>query len=196
MNKIDIMYDHYKDTFSIQKETEKVRNKLFVVLCICILLLLMMTIYPDNIYQNIQEFFDIKLGINIKFELKILELFNWFIILYLTIRYYQTNANVEKNYNYIHDLEDKLEKTHKLTIYREGRNYLNQYPLFLTISYVFYKYIFPIVFSLCIITKNVFNFLNKVNIIFLLISQFISLLLLVINVSYFAFNYKLRKEKM
>lgn len=195
MNKIEIMYDHYKDTFGIQKETEKIRNKIFVVLCICILLLMMMTIYPDNIYQNIQEFFDIKLGINIKFELKILELFNWFIILYLTIRYYQTNANVEKNYNYIHDLEDKLEKKHKLTIYREGRNYLDQYPLFLTISYVFYKYIFPIVFSLCIIIKNVFNFLNKVNIVFLLISLFISLLLLVINASYFAFNYKLRKEK-
>ena len=29
--KANIMYDHYKDTFSIQKENEKSRNKLFIL---------------------------------------------------------------------------------------------------------------------------------------------------------------------
>ena len=100
MDKLDVMYDHYKDTFSIQKENEKSRNKLFIVLCICILILMLMIIYPNNVYENIQEMLLEKLGINIKFELKVMELFNWFIILYLTIRYYQINANIEKNYKF------------------------------------------------------------------------------------------------
>ena len=88
MNKLNILYDHYKDTFTIQKENEKSRNKLFLVLCICILILMLMIVYPNNIYENLQEFSSDKLGINIKFELKVLELFNWFIISYLTIRCY------------------------------------------------------------------------------------------------------------
>ena len=191
--KANIMYDHYKDTFSIQKENEKSRNKLFIILCVCILVLMLMIIYPNNIYNNIQELCLDKFGINIKFELKVLELFNWFIILYLTIRYYQINTNIEKNYNYIHDLEEKMEKNYKLPIYREGKNYLNQYPLFLTLSYIFYKYIFLMLFNLCIIIKITFSILNKLSLPFLISSFIVGGCLILINTSYFVFNYKLRK---
>ena len=193
MDKTNILYDHYKDTFLIQKENEKSRNKLFLALCICILVLMLMVVYPNNIYENLQEFLLDKLGINIKFELKVLELFNWFIISYLTIRYYQINANIEKNYKYIHNIEDILEKKHKIPIYREGRNYLEQYPIFLTFSYIFYKYVFPILFSICVTTKVIFNIINRLSLPFLIISIVVSIFLIIINISYFTFNYKLRK---
>ena len=193
LHKLNILYDHYKDTFTIQKENEKSRNKLFLVLCICILILMLMIVYPNNIYENLQEFSSDKLGINIKFELKVLELFNWFIISYLTIRYYQINANIEKNYKYIHNIEDVLEKKYKLPIYREGKNYLEQYPMFLTFSYIFYKYVFPILFSICVAIKVIFNIINKLSLPFLIISIIVSIFLIIINISYFAFNYKSRK---
>ncbi len=193
MDKTNILYDHYKDTFLLQKDNEKSRNKLFIVLCICILILMLMIVYPNNIYDNIQELFVDKLGISINFELKVLEAFNWFIISYITIRYYQINANIEKNYKYIHHIENELEKKHKLPIYREGRNYLNQYPMFLTFSYIFYKYVFPILFSLCIVTKIIFNIINKLSLPFLIISILATIGLIIINISYFIFNYKLRK---
>ena len=193
MDKTSILYDHYKDTFLIQKDNEKSRKKLFIVLCICILILMLMIVYPNNIYDNIQELFVDKLGISINFELKVLEAFNWFIISYITIRYYQINANIEKNYRYIHHIENELEKKHKLPIYREGRNYLNQYPMFLTFSYIFYKYVFPILFSLCIVTKIIFNIINKLSLPFLIISILATICLIIINISYFIFNYKLRK---
>ena len=80
MDNKEIMYDHYKDTYKIQNNNEKTRNKLFLVLCFAILVLMMMIIYPDNVYENIQEIFLKKLGINIKFELSLLDVFNWFII--------------------------------------------------------------------------------------------------------------------
>lgn len=193
MDKTNILYDHYKDTFLLQKDNEKSRNKLFIALCICILILMLMIIYPNNIYENIQELFIAKLGISINFELKVLEAFNWFIISYLTIRYYQINANIEKNYKYIHHIENELEKKHKLPIYREGRNYLDQYPMFLEFSYTFYKYVFPILFSLCIITKVIINIINKLSLPFLIISILATICLIIINISYFRFNYKLRK---
>ncbi len=193
MTKSDIVYDHYKDTFCLQKEYQKIRNKLFIYLCFCILLLILMIVYPNNIYQNIQELSFGTLGININFELKVLESFNWFIIMYLTIRYYQINVNIEKNYKYIHQIENELEKKYKLPIYREGRNYLDPYPFFLTISYWFYKYAFPIINIICIVTKVVCNFINKLSLPFLVISILATLFLTIINISYLIFNYRLWK---
>ena len=99
MDKTNILYDHYKDTFLLQKDNEKNRNKLFIALCICILILMLMIVYPNNIYENIQEFFIDKLGISINFELKVLEVFNWFIISYLTIRYYQLMQILKRTIN-------------------------------------------------------------------------------------------------
>lgn len=191
MDNKEIMYDHYKDTYQIQNNNEKTRNKLFLVLCFAILVLMMMIIYPDNVYENIQEIFLEKLGINIKFELSLLDVFNWFTILYLTIRYYQINANIEKNYTYIHKLEDNLEKKYKLLIYREGKNYLEQYPLFLQFSYIFYKYIFPSLFIICILIKIIFNFINKLNTIYVGFSVIVGICLVGLNISYISFNYKL-----
>jgi len=193
MEKMNILYDHYKDTILLQKHDEKVRNRLFVAICICVLLLMLMIVYPNNIYQNMQELLSDKFGVNIKLELKILEAFNWFIISYLTIRYYQLNANIEKNYKYIHNLEKELENKFKLSINREGTNYLGQYPMFLTLSYVFYKYVFPISFTICIIVKNIFNFNNKLSLPFLMISILSTFCLTIINISYVVFNYKIRK---
>jgi hypothetical protein len=152
-----------------------------------------MIVYPNNIYQNIQELSFGTLGININFELKVLESFNWFIIMYLTIRYYQINVNIEKNYKYIHQIENELEKKYKLPIYREGRNYLDPYPFFLTISYWFYKYAFPIINIICIVTKVVCNFINKLSLPFLVISILATLFLTIINISYLIFNYRLWK---
>lgn len=191
MDNKEIMYDHYKDTYKIQNNNERKRNKLFLFLCFAILVLMMMIIYPDNVYENIQEIFLEKLGINIKFELSLLDVFNWFTILYLTIRYYQINANIEKNYTYIHKLEDNLEKKYKLLIYREGKNYLEQYPLFLQFSYIFYKYIFPSLFIICILIKIIFNFINKLNTIYVGFSVIVGICLVGLNISYISFNYKL-----
>lgn len=192
MADVNIIYDHYKDTYNIQRENEKTRNRLFVILCFCILLLMLMIVYPDNIYTNIKEIFLEKIGVNIEFELSLLEIFVWFIILYLTVRYYQINANIEKNYKYIHTVENKLEKKYKLPIYREGRNYLEQYPMFLQFSYVFYKYTFPLLFNLCIFIKVIYNIINKLSLPLFIITTAISICLFILNVSYIIFNYQLR----
>ena len=194
MDKVNIIYDHYKDTYNIQCQNEKTRNNLFIALCICILLLMLMIVYPNNIYTNIKEIFLDKMGVNIMFELSIVECFLWFVILYITVRYYQINANIEKNYKYIHALEEKLETKYKLPFSREGKNYLNQYPLFLTFSYIFYKYLFPIIFTACILTKVICHIVNGFNIILLHLIILICLCLIVLNESYFLFNYSLRNK--
>lgn len=192
MDKINIAYDHYKDTFTLQRENEQTRNILFLLLCLSLLVLMLMSIFPNNIYQNIKELALNNWGMSIEIELSIIEIFNWFIVVYLTIRYYQLNANIEKNYIYIHKIEKDLEKKHKLSIYREGRNYLKHYPLFLNFSYFFYKYFFPIVFTVCITIKFVLNIFSKENCIIFSLTIVMYIILVILNLSYISFNYKLR----
>lgn len=98
MDKVNIMYDHYKETCLLQRDREQYRNKLFIILCILILILMLMTFSPDSIYANIKELILNMWKINIKIELLIIELFIWFLLVYITIRYYQLNSTIEKNY--------------------------------------------------------------------------------------------------
>lgn len=34
MDTLDVLYDHYKETFSLSKESQGRRNKSFVILCV------------------------------------------------------------------------------------------------------------------------------------------------------------------
>ena len=36
MDTLDVLYDHYKETFSLSKESQGRRNKSFVILCVCV----------------------------------------------------------------------------------------------------------------------------------------------------------------
>ena len=101
----------------------------------------------------------------------------------------ERELSLGKSFKYIGNLINK----DCTTISREGRNYLEQYPIFLTFSYIFYKYVFPILFSECVTTKVIFNIINRLGLSFLIISIVVSMFLIIINISYFTFNYKLRK---
>lgn len=191
--KTEIMYDHYKDSFINQKNNEKLRNKLFLILIGLLFLLLLMTLFPNNIYQNIKEIVFNMYGINITFELNLIEIFVWFFILYVTIRYYQLNVNIEKNYKYIHKLESNLTKKYKLDIYREGNNYIQNYPMFLHMTYKFYKYIFPALYCICILFKVFYEIVGNYNIAFIIFKIILSLTIISMNISYICFNYKISK---
>ena len=49
----------------------------------------------------------------------------------------ERELSLGKSFKYIGNLINK----DCTTISREGRNYLEQYPIFLTFSYIFYKYV-------------------------------------------------------
>lgn len=197
MENKEIIYDHYKDTFILQRENEKTRNNLFVKITITLTLLVLLTIYPNNINDYLQKILISQYELDITFEKNVLELLVWFFLSYFTIKYYQINVNIEKNYKYIHNLEERLSAKYKLQIYREGKNYLELYPLFLDYTYIFYKYVFPTIYILIIGYKNIINITNQG--IFNIMSLFVlsmSIILIIFNYSYILFNIKIsRKEK-
>lgn len=193
MNKLNLLYDHYKETVNNQKDNEKLRNKLFILLCFLILILMLMIVYPDSIYENLQEIMLNRFGININIELKIFEMFILFISLYITVRYYQINANIEKNYVYVHKLENIFETKYKIPICREGKNYLDKYPMFLNFSYVFYKYIFPFLYSLFLIIKTIFSIKYALGLWQLIFNLIVVIIIVILNISYMIFNFQLMK---
>ena len=48
MDNIDFLYDHYKDTYALSKQSQGHRNKLFVYLCVLEALSFLFLIRPDT----------------------------------------------------------------------------------------------------------------------------------------------------
>jgi hypothetical protein len=67
--------------------------------------------------------------------------------------YYQIIFTIEKHYLYIHEIEENLTEVFKpFEICREGKNYLNHYPLLSFVVDKIYTIVFPsaiILFAIC-----------------------------------------------
>jgi hypothetical protein len=73
----------------------------------------------------------------------------WFLLLGLTLRYSQLTLNLERQYGYIHQLEEALQEVVHPAFRREGRAYLENYPRFLTWAHFLYTVVFPLL--LCVV---------------------------------------------
>lgn len=196
MGNREIIYDHYKDSFLLQRENEKIRNKLFIEIIVTIAVLMMLTLFPNNFINYFQQLILSIYEVDITIEINILEILIWFILVYFTIKYFQINSNIEKNYKYIYQLEETLNKKYKLAISREGKNYLNVYPQFLDYTYKFYKYIFPMLYIVILIYKNILNVLNNGIFDFMsIVVLLVTILLIKLNISYINFNKKISEKE-
>lgn len=153
MDKIDILYRYYNDAFELSREAQKNRGKYFIYLCI-IIAIQFMFIYDPSIASAILKALFIKLiDANVVLNIYILQTFIWVIFLYISIRYYQTNVYIERQYACIRKIENDLTEISNLKIDRESVNYLNEYPLILNVISFVYKYIFPFIYLVAVIAK-------------------------------------------
>lgn len=192
MEKIDIQYDHYKETFKIIRENEKERNKLFIIVIIHILVLFLFMVKPNDIYQTINEISKKYIESGLYFGINVVEIFIWISTLYFSVRYFQINVNIDRKYIYLHDLEKQLSKSLKLEFNRESKAYEDKYPILLNLIYWTYRYIFPITYIIFLIIGLIMSLKNS-NILKISISIFVSILLIIMNVLYMMQSYKENK---
>jgi len=192
MEKIDIQYDHYKETFKIIRENEKERNKLFIIVIIHILVLFLFMVKPNDIYQTINEISKKYIESGLYFGINVVEIFIWISTLYFSVRYFQINVNIDRKYIYLHDLEKQLSKSLKLEFNRESKAYEDKYPILLNLIYWTYRYIFPITYIIFLIIGLIMSLKNS-NILKISISIFVSILLIIMNVLYMIQSYKENK---
>lgn len=155
MDKIDLLYDHYKDTCEFQRVNLELRNKLFVYVVLLLGLLILLVLRPDTIGGMIIAVIKEKFNFDMSSSFGIFQSLLWVLLLYASIRYYQATINIERTYKYIHSVEARIAKEANIQFNREGGDYLQNYPICSQLIDILYKWFFPLLYIIIVVIKIV-----------------------------------------
>lgn len=148
---LDIYYDHYKESNTLNNAVQSRRNRGFIFLCILEAISFMMTRNPEFICGLLNDAIAQKLEMTIKISAGIIQTLIWILIAYVLVRYVQDVFYIERQYRYIDELEmeisKKLGEVNEEIFGREGKSYLKDYPIVLNLIDLFYKMLAPILFT-------------------------------------------------
>ncbi len=196
MNNIELLFQHYNDTYSVTNETLHTRNNLFICLFLTICFLILFAISPENMSNIVNLFLKENYKLDFTSQISIIQTSLWIILLYLTMRYFQTNIQIERHYAYLSKLEYELTKE-GLKIDREGKNYLKDYPFICDLIDILYKYLFPLFYITVIIYKIVCEWkMNKEISISLIINSLIFGLCVFLCISYIVYLAKKQNNQL
>lgn len=185
------LYEHYVDTNSKLSEKLKERNKFFLLVFIPIFVLSFLG-FSDSGFSLVVEYVKNKCSIDISENYCIFELLVWIVLLYFTMRYCQSSVNIERQYFYISDLEDKLDKAGKIT--REGKSYLEEYPFISDYIDFLYKKVFPFLYIVFLVVKLVLLLISKFSIYFKISAFLLGFLCFLLILFYSIFLYGINKK--
>lgn len=141
----EILYDHYKETFSLSKAAQERRNKSFICLCILEALAFFIVIDPEKLLILMKNFDTLKGMVDLGHE--IIQTLLWIMIAYVLMRYVQDMMYIERQYGYLDEMEKKLSAIMRRNLFRrEGGNYQKEYPKVLNLIDLFYKMLMPVLF--------------------------------------------------
>jgi hypothetical protein len=142
--KTEILYDHYKDSFEHLKGYLEKRTT-YTIVCVVLIALNVFQMTNQSVVESI---FNALLHKNLDEKTNIdFNIFNsllLFVTMWALMLYFQIVFLIEKNYKYIHKLEEELEATVSPLITREGKNYLSPRPTMTKIVNQIYVIVFPL----------------------------------------------------
>ena len=143
--KFDNLCSHYKDTYELHKEDVKHRDKMFYSLLIVLGLFTIQSLSPEIVAEVMQDKAGESVAAIIVNDINLISTLLWFALFGLSSRYFQINIRIERQYDYIHSLESGLNSFYPCSkaFTREGKSYLNKYPLFLNWMSILYTIVFP-----------------------------------------------------
>lgn len=180
-SKFQILHDHYKDTFALQREYLKLRDRLFVYTLLVFAAMFILTIVPVDPSKAVSDIVKEQLKVTLSMNRDAVYSMLWFALLCLVVRYFQTNIVVERQYDYIHKVEDELNSSYDPQgdiFTREGKSYLNNFSSFSTLSGYLYILVFPVLLIIVtsykiyteVMEKSSFDLSLVLNIIFWLLT--------------------------
>ena len=147
MEPLELLYDHYKETFNLSKEAQNRRNKSFLMLCILEAISFWFLIQPEKVFQLLTDGINNGLDVTLSLSNTIMQTLLWIVTVYILIRYIQDVLYVERQYGYLSALEKQISELNEIDIFkRESDNYLSNYPIVLNLIDLFYKTFMPILF--------------------------------------------------
>ncbi len=153
-DKLSLLHDHYKETFALIRERETQRDRLFLWLLVIFALLVIEIQYPAN-FNGVLGHLNVA-GNDIDLQrLPLSRLLNvsWVFTAAFVLKYCQVAKSVERQYMYLHLLEDRIsDRLGDADVYRrEGRAYQEKYPHLLNWAWVYYTILFPAALTVAVV---------------------------------------------
>jgi hypothetical protein len=145
---LDILHDHYKETFARLRQAEALRDQLFLWVIGLFALLILEIGYPAVVGKTLGKLSVAGGEFNLQ-ALPLPALLNatWVLILTVGLRYCQISVLVNRQYPYLHTLEKAISPSvgGDDLYQREGKVYLREYPLLLDVAWFAYCILFPLI---------------------------------------------------
>lgn len=157
---LEILHDHCKETFSYIRDREKQRDHLFLVVIGLLGVVLFLVQYPSLLELIFGEMKAGPVSLNIKVAPFYVPLtVTWIFLFVFVLRYCQFCINIERQYDYLHGLEDQISNYFPDNNFynRESKSYLKGYPLFSNLVWYFYIIVFPLIMISAIILTITFE---------------------------------------
>jgi hypothetical protein len=170
---------HYKDTYEIHLASIKQRDTLFYALLVILALFSLQVTSMDLVNSALSSYVNKQLDISIDKNSNLFGTLLWLLLFGFSSRYYQTVIQIERQYDYIHHLEEIVSSRYAGTraFTREGKSYLGEYPLFSNWIWLLYTLAFPLIILLCITIRIYGELANYEMLVLSLIPCFFSYLL-------------------
>lgn len=169
---LEILHDHYKETFARIRQAEASRDRLFLVLIGLFALLILEIGYPAAVGSALGKLSILGGELNLQvLPLPALLNASWILTLTIALRYCQITVLINRQYPYLHTLEKAISpQVGGGDLYqRESKVYLDEYPLILDVAWFFYSIFFPIIIILATlgliiweVTRVAYPFYHKI----------------------------------
>ena len=160
-SKLEILAGHYSDTFAAIQTSLKRRDRLFAGILILLFIMLFQLYAPQEALALISSIVADTLGSEGAVKYDYVQSALWFVLLASSIKYFQTVILVERQYNYIHQLESIISPEYGGDAFtREGASYLQDYPKFLNWAAFLYTILFPAILMLVSTAKIIVEFVG------------------------------------
>lgn len=141
---LEILYDHYKDTFQTIQKTIVQREKNFIWAFLLVVASLLLTLNPEIGLDLVKDIGKEKFKTNLSPTYYAINSVLLFTAIWFWVKYFQNVLQIENLYAYIHKLEKNLSSTGEVKISREGKSYLEHYPILKNLIHRFYTIFVPI----------------------------------------------------
>lgn len=194
MDKVELLYDHYKETVRGSTDMQEKRNKLFAYVCILELLNFLMLLFPQVINSALSSFLLEVYKVSLSELLGLFPSAIWLITTYVLVRYFQTAIYVERQYPYIEEIEAEITKETELECFdRESKTYLSNYPVVLDVIHNFYTWMIPVLLLVINVLKIILEWRTAASTVTTWVNTLICVFLIVLTLLYLAFMHPLVK---
>lgn len=158
---LDLLAAHYRDSCEALQAHRSQRDRLFVYVLLLLVGVLLDTLSPALFRSQLSSALSKRLELSPPLDLTAVSVLLWFALLAFVVRYCQATIHLERQYSYVHRLEEELQKyVPGVAFTREGKGYYAHYPLFSTWAHGIYTWLFPGLLVLLSVARMVRAFLD------------------------------------